>query len=110
MKRVHAQRMWRGVVAAGLVLSLSSGSAVRAHADEEAPPPAVPVTTFLLKHPGVDDPPLEPVMRALDEGLKKNKRLEMKDLDTRLAEFAQEVPQEQIDEARTGNWPTDTKI
>ena len=40
------------------------------------------------------------VMRALDDGLKRNPRLEMKDLDTRLADFAQEVPQEQIDEGR----------
>jgi tetratricopeptide (TPR) repeat protein len=61
---------------------------------------AVRVTTFLLKHPGIDDQALVPVMRALDDGLKRNSRLEMKDLDTRLADFAQEVPQEQIDEGR----------
>jgi hypothetical protein len=60
----------------------------------------VRVTTFLLKHPGVDDQLLVPVMRALDDGLKRNTKLEMKDLDTRLAEFAQEVPQDQIDQAR----------
>ncbi|MDB4968167.1 MAG: TolA protein [Myxococcales bacterium] len=63
-------------------------------------PQAVRVTTFLLKHPGLDDQTLVPVMRALDDGLKRNPRLEMKDLDTRLADFAQEVPQEQIDEGR----------
>src|SRR4051812_42410410 len=51
-------------------------------------------------HPGVDDQAVVPVMRALDEGLKRNPRLEMKDLDTRLADFAQEIPQDQIDEAR----------
>ncbi len=88
------KRLLLCVAVAGVAFATGS-----ARADDEAPPP-VPVTTFLLKHPGVDDPPLEPVMRALDDGLKKNKRLEMKDLETRLAEFAQEVPQDQIDEAR----------
>ena len=63
-------------------------------------PQPVRVTTFLLKHPGLEDQPLVAVMRALDDGLKRNPRLEMKDLDTRLADFAQEVPQEQIDEGR----------
>jgi len=63
-------------------------------------PQPVRVTTFLLKHPGLDDQALVPVMRALDDGLKRNPRLEMKDLDTRLADFAQEVPQEQIDQGR----------
>ncbi|HXU69781.1 MAG TPA: PEGA domain-containing protein [Polyangia bacterium] len=63
-------------------------------------PQPVRVTTFLMKHPGLDDQALVPVLRALDEGLKRNPRLEMKDLDTRLADFAQEVPQEQIDEGR----------
>lgn len=63
-------------------------------------PQPVRVTTFLMKHPGLDDQALVPVLRALDDGLKRNPRLEMKDLDTRLADFAQEVPQEQIDEGR----------
>ncbi|MCU1282175.1 MAG: hypothetical protein JWM53_5721, partial [bacterium] len=63
-------------------------------------PQPVRVTTFLLKHPGLEDQSLVAVMRALDDGLKRNPRLEMKDLDTRLADFAQEVPQEQIDEGR----------
>jgi tetratricopeptide (TPR) repeat protein len=63
-------------------------------------PQPVRVTTFLLAHPGLDEQALVPVMRALDEGLKRNPRLEMKDLDTRLADFAQELPQEQIDEGR----------
>ena len=63
-------------------------------------PQPVRVTTFLMKHPGLEDQTLVAVMRALDDGLKRNPRLEMKDLDTRLADFAQEVPQEQIDEGR----------
>jgi hypothetical protein len=58
------------------------------------------VTTFLLEHPDIEDQALVPVMRALDDGLKRNPRLDFKDLDTRLADFAQEVPQEQIDEGR----------
>src|SRR5207237_4096136 len=63
-------------------------------------PAKVPVTTFLLAHPGIDDQALVPVMRTLDDGLKRNARLDFKDLDTRLADFAQEVPQEQIDQGR----------
>ncbi len=81
------------------VLIASLACAGEARADGEGPQP-VRVTTFLLDHPGVDDTALPPVMRALDEGLKRNARLEMKDLDTRLAEFAQEVPQSDIDEGR----------
>lgn len=63
-------------------------------------PQPVRVTTFLMSHAGVDDQSTIPVMHALDDGLKRNPRLEMKDLDTRLADFAQEIPQEQIDEGR----------
>lgn len=66
----------------------------------EAQPQAVRITTFVLQHPGVPDQAVVPVMRALDDGLKRNPRLEMKDLDTRLADFAQEMPQDQIDEGR----------
>ena len=85
-------------LASAVVLSLAIAPAA-ARADGEGPQP-VSVTTFLLEHPGVDDTALPPVMRAVDEGLKRNPRLEMKDLDTRLAEFAQEVPQSEIDEGR----------
>jgi PEGA domain len=71
----------------------------RARADGEGPQP-VRVTTFMLEHPGVDETVVPQMMRGLDDGLKRNPRLEMKDLETRLAEFAQEVPQDQIDEGR----------
>src|SRR5581483_4103231 len=94
-------------------LTLASGAARAQESEPSTPPPAAPapsakeggpqpvrVTTFLLQHKGVDDQALVPVMRALDDGLKRNPRLEMKDLDTRLADFAQEVPQAQIDEGR----------
>lgn len=87
------------------LLLLPSPATTAARADEPAAtlangPQPVRVTTFLLAHPGVDDPQLVPVMKTLDDGLKRNPRLEMKDLDTRLADFAQEVPQEQIDDGR----------
>ena len=91
------------------LLSLAATGVARAQEEPTTAAPAatvsngpqpVRVTTFLLKHPGLDDQALVPVMRALDDGLKRNPRLEMKDLDTRLADFAQEVPQEQIDEGR----------
>jgi hypothetical protein len=77
------------------------GAAPSGEAAASDQPQAVRVTTFLLPHPTVPDQLLVPVMRAIDEGLKRNPRLEMKDLDTRLADFAQEVPSEQIEEART---------
>jgi hypothetical protein len=67
---------------------------------EAGNPQAVRVTTFLLEHKGVSDQATVPIMRALDDGLKRNPRLEMKDLDTRLADFAQEIPQDQVDEGR----------
>jgi len=100
------------LVSLTLCALLALHPALRAHAqeppDKSAPPPppadgapqAVRVTTFLLKHAGVDEQATVPIMRALDDGLKRNPRLEMKDLDTRLADFAQEVPQDQIDEGR----------
>jgi len=87
------------VVAFALGASAQEQTAAPAATVTSGPQP-VRVTTFLLKHPGLDDQALVPVMRALDDGLKRNPRLEMKDLDTRLADFAQEVPQEEIDQGR----------
>jgi hypothetical protein len=82
------------------LLLLPAGALAEEEKPAESAPPAVRVTTFLLSHPGIDDPATVPVMRAIEDGLKRNPRLEMKDLDTRLADFAQEVPQDQIDEGR----------
>ncbi|HEX6835437.1 MAG TPA: PEGA domain-containing protein [Polyangia bacterium] len=97
----------RAALAASMLLAISASASAQEEPASAAPaatvtngPQPVHVTTFLLKHPGVDDQALVPVMRALDEGLKRNPRLEMKDLDTRLADFAQEVPQEEIDQGR----------
>ncbi len=90
-----------------LACVVAFGVAAAAQEEQQAPaatvtngPQPVRVTTFLLEHPGLSEQALVPVMRALDEGLRRNPRLEMKDLDTRLADFAQEVPQEQIDQGR----------
>lgn len=95
------RRGWRRAAVSCQLVALLAFVARPALAQEGGNgPQPVRVTTFLLDHPGVDDQSLVPVMRALDEGLKRNPRLEMKDLDTRLADFAQEVPQEQIDEGR----------
>lgn len=41
------------------------------------------------------------LQRDLSEGLRKNSRLDHKDLDVRLAEFAQEMPFDQVELART---------
>lgn len=41
------------------------------------------------------------LQRDLSEGLRRNSRLDHKDLDVRLAEFAQEVPFDQVELART---------
>ncbi len=78
------------------LLCLAFASPVRA--DEEVA--KVNVTSFLLSHKDVDDGVLVPAMHQLDEALRRNPRLEMKDLDTRLADFAQEIPSEQVDEGK----------
>jgi hypothetical protein len=73
--------------------------------DEGGPPPEPPVkvTIFPLPHPDIPEETVVGVVRALDAGLKKNSRLEMHDLDSRLADFAQEVPQDQVEAARTAS-------
>ncbi len=68
--------------------------------DQPPKDPPVKVTTFALPHPDVSEDVMVQVMRALETGLKKNERLEMRDLDARLADFSNEVPQEQVDAAR----------
>jgi hypothetical protein len=89
-------------VTVALCAALVATSGLRARAADSKPEETakVRVTTFLVKRPGVDVAALPRVMRALEDGLKRNERLEMKDLDSRLADFAQEVPQAQIDEGR----------
>ena len=72
-----------------------------ASADEPPKDPLVRVTALMLKHPGVPDVQLGPLMRAFDEALKKNPRLEQKDLETRLEDFSQDKPVSEIDAAHT---------
>jgi hypothetical protein len=85
----------RALVAATLLVSVASP---RARADEGPQP--LRVTSVLLSHPGVDEAQTVPVMRAIGDGLKKNSHLEMKDLESRLADFEQDAPAEQVAEAR----------
>ncbi len=60
----------------------------------------VQVTVFPLSHPGVPESTAVPILRSLSETLRHNARLDMKDLDTRLSDFAGDVPGDQIDLAR----------
>jgi hypothetical protein len=58
------------------------------------------VTIAPVPSPGVDDKALVAVQREFGDALKRNTHLDMKDLDVRLADFAQEVPSDQVDFAR----------
>lgn len=60
----------------------------------------VRVTLFPLSHPGVSEDTAVAVQRALSDELRKNTHLDMKDLDQRLSDFAQDVPFDQVDLAR----------
>jgi hypothetical protein len=71
-----------------------------AHKEAE---PRVKVAAFALDHPGVTEAAMVEVVRAAENGLRKNQRLELTDLDRRLADFAQEVPQQEIDSARAAS-------
>lgn len=58
------------------------------------------VTIAPLPSPGVSESAMVAVQRELGESLKRNSHLDMKDLDVRLADFAQEIPADQVDFAR----------
>ena len=83
-----------------LLLFLSTPLAT-VRADEPPKDPLVRVTALMLHHPGVNDAQIAPLTRAFDEALKQNSRLEQKDLETRLEDFAQEKPAGEIETART---------
>lgn len=70
-----------------------------AHGEEPAEP-LVKATAIAMPHPGVSEDTMAGIMRAVEGGMKKNPRLAMLDLDARLADFAQEIPQGQIEAAR----------
>jgi hypothetical protein len=81
----------------------------KAVAVKDAPPPPAArptkarrlrVTIAPLPSPGVNETSQVAVQRELGEALKRNSHLDMKDLDVRLADFAQEVPTDQVDFAR----------
>ncbi len=91
-------RSIRVTAALATVLSLLTAFALA----DEAPPPEPPVkaTLFLMPHPTVPDETMVAVQRAFDAALRENHHLEVFDLEARLADFAQEVPQEQLEAAR----------
>lgn len=70
------------------------------------PPPAkkvrkLRVTVLPVLEKNFPEQPAVALQRDLSEGLRKNSRLDHKDLDVRLAEFAQEIPFDQVELART---------
>ena len=68
---------------------------------KEKKAPRLRVTILPLLEKNFPEPTAVALQRELSEGLRHNGRLDMKDLDVRLAEFAQEVPFEQVELART---------
>jgi tetratricopeptide (TPR) repeat protein len=68
--------------------------------DEESGPGRVAVAVFLLYEKELGRAAQANLTRGLEKALKKNERLAVKDKDTLLAEFAGEVPNDQISDAR----------
>jgi hypothetical protein len=82
---------------------------------DEAPEPEAPpsqaskkakrlrlrMTVLPFPGAGVGEEQTVPLLRGLSEALQRNERLEMRDLEARLSDFAQEVPVDQVDLART---------
>jgi hypothetical protein len=97
---VHARNIMHARIIHACMISVALLPAARADKPDNPEPPKVKASAFALAHPDVAAPAMVEVMRAVENGLRQNPRLEMKDLDTRLADFAQEAPQEQIDAAR----------
>lgn len=98
-------RSWWGLLL--LILWLGLPAATQAE-EAPTPPAAAPsktrrlrVTIAMMPSPGVPEDVQVSVQRDLGEALRKNARLDMKDLDVRLAEFAQELPFDQVELART---------
>lgn len=58
------------------------------------------VTIAPLPSAGVSEAAKVALQRELGDALRRNSHLEMKDLDVRLADFAQEIPSDQVDFAR----------
>ena len=87
-----------------LALSLSLAGISGARADEPAPPPPadplVKMTIIALPHPGVPEDISVSVLRSVEIGIKENKRLEYKDLDSRIADISADTPADELEAAR----------
>lgn len=70
-----------------------------AFADGGEVPEQLHVTTFLMEHRGVSEKQTLTILHNLDDDLRRNARLDLVSLDTRLADFAQEIPQDEISQA-----------
>lgn len=96
MRRTHPTLL----VVSALLLAVPAAGAEPPAGDAPPEDPKVKATAFALRQPEIEEATMVEVMRAVEAGLKKNPRLEMKDLDTRLSEYAQETPTDQIESAR----------
>lgn len=108
MPRRHARFGW-GLVLGAILGAILGSLPGLASADAAAPAGGsaatkarrLRVTIATLPSPGVSEDVQVAIQRELGEGLRKNSHLDMKDLDVRLAEFAQEMPFDQVELART---------
>ena len=92
-----------GVLTLGATPALADEPATAAAPGGDAPPeePKVKATAFALSHPDVDEETMLSIMKSIEAGLKKNTRLDMKDLDARLADNERDAPGDQIEAARS---------
>ncbi|HEX2568885.1 MAG TPA: PEGA domain-containing protein [Polyangia bacterium] len=98
--RTGARRGLRVLRVAAWAIGLAGLAAARPAAGAAPQQPPVKATAVGLPHPDISEEVFANVMRALGGQLKENPRLEFKDLDTRLADFAQDVPGDQVEAAR----------
>ncbi len=109
MQRRHVRFGW-GLVLGVILSAILGGLPGLARAADAAAPAAgsaatkarrLRVTIATLPSPGISEDVQVAIQRELGEALRKNSHLDMKDLDVRLAEFAQEMPFDQVELART---------
>lgn len=87
--------------AAPLLLAKADAPSPASTGSASAKAPRLRVTIAVLPGSDVSEDLQVALQRDLGEALRKNARLDMKDLDVRLAEFAQEMPFDQVELART---------
>lgn len=93
-------RLAAGVAAAALLVALApAGVGLGASGDDEGEA-GVSVAVFLLADGELSRHAHATLMRGMERALKQNRRLAVKDKDLLLAEFAGEVPSEDVGEAR----------